>query len=94
MYRLLELNPQLKDYSFDIDLIMRLYQETLNRLLAPGQSLNEFASAYDYFGFHHVNGGWYYREWAPSAYQLYLTGEFNNWNLTSHPLKNIGNGNW
>ena len=94
MYRLLELNPQLKDYSFDIDLRMRLYQETLNRLLAPGQSLNEFASAYDYFGFHHVNGGWYYREWAPSAYQLYLTGEFNNWNLTSHPLKNIGNGNW
>lgn len=47
-----------------------------------------------YFGFHHVDGGWYYREWAPSAYQLYLEGEFNGWNQTSHPLTNLGNGNW
>ena len=94
MYRILELNPQLKDFAGDIDLRMRLYQDTLNRILSQGQSLNEFANAYEYFGFHHVDGGWYYREWAPSAYQLYLTGEFNNWDATSHPLTPVGNGNW
>ena len=94
MYRILELNPQLKPFAGDIDLRMFLYRATKNRILAEGQTLNQFASAYDYFGFHHVDGGWIYREWAPSAYQLYLEGDFNGWNQTSHPLKKIGNGNW
>ena len=94
MYRILELNPQLKAYAGDIDLRMFLYRAAKNRLLPQGGTLNEFANAHNYFGFHRVDGGWVYREWAPSAYQLYLTGDFNGWNQTSHPLKKLGNGNW
>lgn len=94
MYRILELNPQLEPFSGDIDLRMHLYRSAKKRILPEGQSLNDFANAHMYFGFHHVDGGWYYREWAPSAYQLYLEGEFNGWNQTSHPLTNLGNGNW
>ena len=94
MYRLLELNPQLHSFAGDIDLRMFLYRATKGRILAPGQTLNDFANAHDYYGFHHVDGGWYYREWAPSAYQLYLEGEFNGWSQTSHPLKPVGDGNW
>ena len=81
MYRILELNPQLMDYQGDIDLRMHLYYETKNRLLPYGGSLNDFANAHNFFGFHRVEGGWVYREWAPSAYQLYLTGDFNGWNF-------------
>ena len=73
---------------------MRYYNDTKNRLLGDGKTLNEFANAHEYFGIHHVDGGWVYREWAPSAYQLYLSGEFNNWNQTSHPLKKLENGIW
>ena len=94
MYRLLDLNPQLQSFAGDIDLRMFLYRSTKSRILAPGQTLNDFANAHNYYGFHHVDGGWYYREWAPSAYQLYLEGEFNNWNQTSHPLKHVGDGTW
>lgn len=94
MYRILELNPQLEPFAGDIDLRMHLYRSAKKRILSEGQSLNDFANAHMYFGFHHVDGGWYYREWAPSAYQLYLEGEFNGWNQTSHPLTNLGNGNW
>ena len=94
MYRILELNPQLEPFSGDIDLRMHLYRSTKKRILSEGQSLNDFAYAHLYFGFHHVDGGWYYREWAPSAYQLYLEGDFNGWNQTSHPLTNLGNGSW
>ena len=94
MYRLIELNPQLQRYAGDIDLRMFLYRATKNRILGKGQTLNDFANAHNYYGFHHVDGGWYYREWAPSAYQLYLEGEFNGWNKTSHPLTWLGNGNW
>jgi len=94
MYRLIELNPQLQNYVGDIDLRMSLYQDAKRRILSPGQTLYDFANAHHYYGFHHADGGWYYREWAPSAYQLYLEGEFNNWNPTSHPLKPVGGGNW
>ncbi|MBR5312917.1 MAG: alpha amylase C-terminal domain-containing protein [Clostridia bacterium] len=94
MYRLIELNPQLQKYEGDIDLRMSLYRETKERLLTKGQTLNDFANAHHYYGFHHVDGGWYYREWAPGASRLFLEGEFNDWDKTSHPLTPVGDGNW
>ena len=94
MYRLLELNPQLHDFAGDIDLRMSIYNATKQRLLTQDQTLSDFANGHQYYGFHHVDGGWYYREWAPSAEQLYLEGEFNGWNKTSHPLTRVDNENW
>ena len=94
MYKIFDYNPQLKDFAGDIDLRMFLYRSTKNRILPKDGTLLDFANAHHYYGFHHVDGGWYYREWAPSAYQLYLTGDFNGWDLTSHPLKKLPNGNW
>ena len=94
MYRILELNPQLQNFAGDIDLRMFLYHATKGRILGAGQTLNDFANAHNYYGFHRTADGWVYREWAPSAYQLYLTGDFNGWNQTSHPLTRIGDGNW
>jgi 1,4-alpha-glucan branching enzyme len=73
---------------------MNLYRNTKNRLLTAGQDLKDFANGHNFYGFHHVEGGWYYREWAPSADQLYLEGEFNNWNPTSHPMKRLDGENW
>ena len=94
MYRILELNPQLQSFAGDIDLRMFLYRATKGRILGENQILNDFANAHNYYGFHRTEDGWVYREWAPSAYQLYLTGDFNGWNQTSHPLTRIGDGNW
>ncbi len=89
MYRILELNPQLQRFKGDIDLRMSNYNNKKSQLLQNGETLNEFANAHDYFGFHHVKDGWVYREWAPGADQLYLEGDFNQWDKTSHPLKKI-----
>ena len=94
VYRILELNPQLKPFESDINLRMELYHNTKKRLLAQGGTLKDFAQAHHYFGIIHMNGYWVYREWAPNAYQLYLTGDFNNWNQTSHPMKKLDNGVW
>ena len=94
MYRVLELNPQLIPFAGDIEARMYIYNTTKARLLSEGQTLKEFANGYRYYGFHHVDGGWYYREWAPSADQLYLEGEFNAWNPTSHPLTRLDDENW
>ena len=94
MYRILELNPQLMPFEGDIGLRMHLYNTTKSRILPEGGKLKDFANAHEYFGIHHIKNGWVYREWAPSASQLWLTGEFNNWSKTSHPLTSLGNGNW
>ena len=94
MYRILELNPQLQPFAWDIDYRMELYRNAKARILGEGQTLNDFANAHDYYGIHHLENGWVYREWAPSANQLYLEGEFNDWNQTSHPMTSLGNGDW
>ena len=83
MLRILELNPQLMPFERDIELRMDLYRATKARLLANGGTLKDFANAHHYFGIHHHAGKWVYREWAPSAHQLYFTGEFNNSRATT-----------
>ena len=60
------------------------------------KSLQDFASAHHHFGFHR-NGqenGWVYREWAPEAHQLWLTGDFNQWDKESHPMERKESGVW
>ena len=94
MYRILEWNPQLQHFTNDIELRMSRYHETKGRLLPQGTTLCDFANGHEYFGIHHVEGGWVYREWAPNAYQLYLTGDFCGWKQTAYPMRRVENGNW
>ena len=94
MYKILELNPQLTPYADHIEKRMSLYQSTKKSLLTECKTLHEFANAHQYFGFHRDEDGWYYREWAPEAKQLYLIGDFNGWNRTSHPMTRLEGGNW
>lgn len=94
MYRVIELNPQLRPFLGDIDGRMYHYYKTKERLVPQGGSLCDFANAHEYFGIHRTKDGWVYREWAPSAHQLYLTGDFNDWDKTSFPMQKRGNGVW
>ena len=94
MYKIMEYNPQLVPFTGDIDLRMHNLEDTRKRLLGDGTSLSDFANAHRYFGIHHEDGRWVYREWAPAAQALFLTGEFNHWDPRSHALKPIGNGVW
>ena len=46
---------------------------------------------YDFFGSHEIRvlntPGYYFAVWAPNATFISVTGNFNDWNKTSHPLK-------
>lgn len=59
-------------------------------------SLYEFASSHLYFGLHYEQDGdrWIFREWLPHARHVFLTGDFNNWDQTSHALQRLENGVW
>ena len=93
MYRILEWDSALRPFERDINLRMDNYYRTRNTLTGGG-TLRDFANAHEYYGFHHTADGWLYREWAPGADALYLSGEFNNWDATSAPLTPVGSGNW
>ncbi len=91
-YKIIDIDPGLKPYESDINLRMDLYKKEKEKLLHDGKSIVEFANGADYFGFHRVEGGWVYREWAPSADEIYLIGDMNNWEKHSLPMKKLDNG--
>ena len=93
MVRLVQIDPALRPFEQDLELRMDNYRKTRDAL-TEGGSLSDFANAHSYYGFHHTAEGWIYREWAPAADALYLTGEFNGWDAQSHPMNAVGNGNW
>ena len=59
-------------------------------------TLSQFASGHLYFGLHKLAKGWVFREWAPNATEIYLIGDFNNWQEDEkYKCKRIeGTGNW
>ena len=92
--KIIEDDPNLSAFEGDLNERVRHFKQRKKELLAPGQTLTEFASGHLYYGFHKVKGGWVYREWAPGATAMHLIGEFNNWDRTSHPMKAVGDGSW
>ena len=93
MYPILERDAALRPFERDINLRMDNYRR-MHELLANGRTLSDFANAHEYYGFHHTADGWVYREWAPGADALYLSGEFNNWSADATPMTRLDNGNW
>ncbi len=81
-------DPWLEPYQQDILDRQTRFLDQKKALESHAGSLRAFADAYKYFGFNYDSKkkGWYYREWAPAAYGLFLIGDFNNWNRESHPL--------
>jgi len=82
----------------NIDITQR-YERFKNRLEEINSkygSLSKFADAYNFLGIHYNKKEkvFTYREWAPAANEIFLFGDFNNWNRTSHPLYRIENGVW
>ena len=91
-YRILEIDPYLKSFEQDINLRMDNYKRKKNELIGDEQSIADFANGHHYFGFHRTKTGWVYREWAPAAEAMYLTGDFNEWDLTACPMKKLDGG--
>ena len=92
MYKLLQYDPQLVPFQEDIKLRMQRYEDKKKALLPKGMELSEFANGSAYFGFHKVRNGWYYREWAPGAEKMFLTGDFCGWDRSAYPMKKKKNG--
>ncbi len=91
-HKILKIDPYLKPFAKDFDLRRENYEKKKAELLSEGQSLCDFANAHHYFGFHRTETGWVYREWAPAAEKLYITGDFCAWDRYAHPMTKLANG--
>ena len=91
-YKIIQIDPMLAAFEGDINLRMGNYEYKRNVLLGDNQCISDFANGYEYFGFHRTDKGWVYREWAPAASNMYLTGDFNDWDMESCPMKRLDNG--
>ena len=72
--------------------------DKINELTQGGkQTLADFASGYLYYGLHFENKKWIIREWAPNATEIFVIGDFNDWQeKPEYAMKRVpkSNGNW
>ncbi|KAJ7590665.1 glycoside hydrolase superfamily [Mycena floridula] len=71
------------------------FRKWKDTIFAHEGGYDKFTKGYLKFGFNIADDGTViYREWAPNAREAYLTGDFNEWNRTSHPMKKGDFGIW
>ncbi|MBR5279921.1 MAG: alpha amylase C-terminal domain-containing protein [Clostridia bacterium] len=68
------------------------YAKKRYELVGRDGTLREFANGVAYFGFHKTDAGWWYREWAPAAEEVYLTGDMVDWKWLELKLTPLENG--
>ncbi len=95
---LIALDPWLEPYAHALRHRYDNYRATLARVREAFGSLEGISHGHEYFGFSRGEQdgrpGVWYREWAPGAHTLHLTGDFNGWNRQSHPLARDEFGVW
>ena len=89
-------DPWLSPYAHDVGKRYQRYLRARNEIEEAEGSLLNFAKGHYYYGvnFDDEKNGWIYREWAPNAHHLFLTGDFNRWDRYSHPLERNKNSDW
>ena len=94
--RLIELDPWLQQAEGEILARHDRFVSKLHYIEQISGNIEQFANVYEYMGFHFIpsENCWVYREWAPGAHGLFLTGDFNSWNQYAHPLQRKDNGIW
>ena len=92
---ILQNDPWLQPYKEVIDKRHRMVAEKETELTKNDGSLSSFASGYLYFGLHRIPRGWVFREWAPNATEIFLIGNFSNWQEEERfRLTRLENGIW
>ncbi|MBQ2843488.1 MAG: alpha amylase C-terminal domain-containing protein [Alistipes sp.] len=72
------------------------YKAKIDEIEASNGSISDYANGYRYYGWQwdDMLDGWWFREWLPGAHDVYLFGDFNNWQRTELRLKRDQAGVW
>lgn len=94
--RIVEADEWLKPVEEEITLRHNLYKSRLEAICSSSGSIVDYANGYRYFGWQYDETmcGWWFREWLPEAYDVYIFGDFNSWQRTQLRLNKDTNGVW
>jgi len=71
------------------------YTGEREKLFTGSRSLTDFANGHHWYGLHRTPKGWVFREHAPNASSVTLTGTFNNWKEEMrYSLVRTAGGDW
>ncbi|GAB4316848.1 MAG: alpha amylase C-terminal domain-containing protein [Bacteroidales bacterium] len=93
---ILEKDPWLKQVEKEVYDRYNRCRERLGVIERNFGSIEDFALGHHYFGINYdaARDCFIYREWAPEAHQLFLTGDFNNWQRHEFPMIRDDFGIW
>ncbi len=88
-------DPYLKSFTDNIDKRIEKCASKEQQLVKDG-FLSSFAMGHFYYGLHSNNETWIFREWAPNATSIFLTGIFSGWEeKEEYSLRRINSyGDW
>lgn len=92
--RLLQLDPYLNDHQHEIKRRYGELTKMITHIELHEGGLNQFSRSYEQFGLVSVEGGIMCREWIPAAEAVFIYGDFNNWNKSTHGLTKKDHGKW
>jgi len=71
------------------------YDDILKRMDDVENGIENMALGHNYFGCHvESDNSFTIRQWAPGAVEMWLMGDFNNWNKHQHAFKKLDFGRW
>lgn len=72
------------------------YTDKINAIEQAAGSIVDYANGYRYFGWQRdeLLDGWWLREWLPGAHDVYVFGDFNNWQRTEIRMQRDAHGVW
>ncbi|MDB4576879.1 alpha amylase C-terminal domain-containing protein [Akkermansiaceae bacterium] len=93
---LVKIDPWLEPYAVVIADRKSRYEKELAGICAQYGSLEAYATAHEELGIHFEKSSqeWVYREWAPRAEALSLTGDFCDWSRDAYSMTQLEEGIW
>ncbi len=94
--QLIKDDPWLEPYTEEVQNRINRFNDRLEWITEKYKNIKQFGNAYKHLGLNldKKKKCWVYREWAPQAKQLFLIGDFNSWDRTTHPLNKTEGGIW
>lgn len=88
-------DPWLRPYANHIAGRQSYIRHKKKELLGSNATLEQTILGHLYYGLHQTDGGWIFREWAPNATRVFLTGTMTNWqDDPAYELQKTEHGNW
>ena len=88
-------DKELSQYDTVISDRYKKFGDKLNALKGSSAHLSDCFNNHLFYGLHNLGDSWIIREWAPNASEIFLIGEFSNWEKKENfRFKPLGSGNW